>query len=178
MNNQKTLLISVLVTIVAIGLVETNGVQLNDPYLYAEPEKTPLILKKGNDVFVIQPGNKVIIDDQIMKYRSVDMKQEILIMKKTTVPFTDISAIDIPAGNKSEKYGLKGLLYGGLMGATVGVAMTMPEEEYHYMIFTVPICAGVDGAVLGIAGAGYGYTQKISEQSFELGSDEWRIANE
>ena len=46
MNNQKTLLISVLVTIVAIGLVETNGVQLNDPYLYAEPEKTPLILKK------------------------------------------------------------------------------------------------------------------------------------
>ena len=178
MNNQKTLLISVLVTIVAIGLGETNGVQLNDPYLYAEPEKTPLILKKGNDVFVIQPGDRVIINDRVMKYRSVDMENKILIMKKTTLPFTDISAIDIPAGNKSKQYGLKGLLYGGLMGTTVGVVMTIPEEAYHLMFLTVPICAGVDGAVLGIAGAGYGYTQKINEHSFELGPNDWRIINE
>lgn len=178
MNNQKTLMISILITAVAIGLVESDVVQLQDHYLFAEPEKIPLLLKKGDEVFVIEPGNKVIIDDQIMKYRSVDMENKILIMKKTTVPFTDISAIDIPAGNKSKKYGLKGLLYGGLMGATVGVVMTIPDEAYHLMFLTVPICAGVDGAVLGIAGAGYGYTQKISEQSFELGSDQWRIANE
>ncbi len=171
-------MISILITAVAIGLVESDVVQLQDHYLFAEPEKIPLLLKKGDEVFVIEPGDKVIIDDQIMKYRSVDMENKILIMKKTTLPFSDISVIDIPAGNKSKKYGLRGLLYGGLMGATVGVVMTIPDEAYHLMFLTVPICAGVDGAVLGIAGAGYGYTQKISEQSFELGSDQWRIANE
>ena len=178
MRTSRSLLFCLFLTAVTIGLVETDVVQLQDHYLFAEPEKIPLLLKKGDEVFVIEPGNKVIIDDQIMKYRSVDMENKILIMKKTTVPFTDISAIDIPAGNKSKKYGLKGLLYGGLMGATVGVVMTIPDEAYHLMFLTVPICAGVDGAVLGIAGAGYGYTQKISEQSFELGSDQWRIANE
>ncbi len=171
-------MISILITAVAIGLVESDVVQLQDHYLFAEPEKIPLLLKKGDEVFVIEPGNKVIIDNQIMKYRSVDMENKILIMKKTTLPFSDISVIDIPAGNKSKKYGLRGLLYGGLMGATVGVVMTIPDESYHYMIFTVPICTGIDAIALGIVGAGYGYTQKINKETFELGTDGWRIANE
>jgi len=178
MNNQKTLMISLMVTALAIGLVETGGVKLNDPYLYAEPEKTPLILKKGNDVFVIQPGDKVIINEEVMTYKSVDMANKILIMKKTTLPFTAITAIELAAGNKSQKYGTKGCLYGGLVGAMAGVAITMPEEEYHYMIFTVPICTGIDAITFGIVGAGYGYTQKINEQTFELGPNDWRIVNE
>ena len=178
MRTSRSLLFCLFLTAVTIGLVETSGVQLNDSYLYAEPEKIPLLLKKGDEVFVIEPGDKVIIDDQVMKYESVDMEQEILIMKKSTVLFTDISAIDIPAGNKSKQYGLKGMLYGGLVGAMAGVALTMPDESYHYMIFTVPICTGIDALALGIVGAGYGYTQKIKKETFELGTDGWRIANE
>lgn len=178
MRTSRSLLFCLFLTAAAIGLVETDVVQLQDHYLFAEPEKIPLLLKKGDEVFVIEPGDKVIIDDQVMKYESVDMEQEILIMKKSTVLFTDISAIDIPAGNKSKQYGLKGMLYGGLVGAMAGVAITMPDESYHYMIFTVPICTGIDALALGIVGAGYGYTQKIKKETFELGTDGWRIANE
>jgi len=177
-NNNKSLISGIVATALAIGLLESGAIQLSGPFLYGDENNIPLILKKGDDTFVIQPGDKVIINDQVMKYRSVDMENKILIMKKSTLPFTDISAIDIPEGNKSKQYGLKGLLYGGLMGATVGVVITIPEEAYHIMFLTVPICAGVDGAVLGIAGVGYGYTQKINEHSFELGPNDWRIENQ
>ena len=178
MRTSRSLFISLVITGLVIGLVETDVVQLKDSYLYAEPEKVSLILKKGDEVFVIESREKVIINEEVMTYKSVDMANKILIMKKTTLPFTAITAIELAAGNKSQKYGTKGCLYGGLVGAMAGVAITMPEEEYHYMIFTVPICTGIDAITFGIVGAGYGYTQKINEQTFELGPNDWRIANE
>jgi hypothetical protein len=45
MNNQKTLLISVLVTIVAIGLVETDIIQFNKESIHAQQEFSDLVLE-------------------------------------------------------------------------------------------------------------------------------------
>jgi hypothetical protein len=55
--------------------------------------------------------------------------------------------------------------------------MVFPGGEYHYMFLTVPICAAVDGAVLGIVGAGIGLT-KLNSQAYALGENDWRITNE
>jgi hypothetical protein len=177
MNNQKTLLISLLVTATAIGLVETNVVQLKDSYLYAEPEKTPLILKKGEDVFVIEPGEQVIINDNVYTYMSVDVASQTLIMENVSIPMGDISAIHYVTGTKMKERGLKGLKTGGLVGAAVGAVLGSYEGYYHYLILTVPMCAAVDGVALGIVGAGIGFTKKNS-QAYALGDKDWRITNE
>ena len=111
-----------------------------------------------------------------MTYRSVDMVNKTLTMQNSTLPFESIAAIGHVTGNKMKKYGLKGLFYGGILGSTFGAIMAI--EEPQYMILTVPICSGIDAAVLGIAGAGYGYTQKTSDRSFNLGPNDWEITNE
>ena len=173
MINNKTLLLGIIIIAVAIGMIETGSVQLMKPYLFADSEEASLILKKGNEIFVIQSGDNVIINEQVMTYRSVDMENKILIMQNSTLPFESIATIGHATGNKMKKYGFKGLLYGGLLGSTFAVIMSI--DAPHYMVLTVPICAGVDAAVLGIAGAGYGYTQKTSDRTFELGPGEWEF---
>jgi uncharacterized membrane protein len=64
-----------------------------------------------------------------------------------------------------------------LVGAAVGVVLGSYEGYLHYLVLTVPMCAVVDGAVLGIVGAQIGYKQKNSKV-YALGDNDWKIANE
>jgi hypothetical protein len=98
-------------------------------------------------------------------------------MENVSIPLGDVSAIHYVTGTQMKERGLRGLLTGGLVGAAVGVAMVLPEGEYHYMVLTVPMCAAVDGAVLGIVGAGIGSTKQNS-QAYALGKNDWRIENQ
>ena len=88
MNNQKTLLISLLVTALAIGLVETDVVQFNTQGIHAQIDKTKsasikffgtptqtsfnnLVLKNNIDgeVIVVQPDALIMIDNQNIQFR-------------------------------------------------------------------------------------------------------------
>ena len=175
MKKNRKLLLGIFFTAVAIGMIETGTVQFMDHYLYANTEETHLILKKGDEIFQIHSGDQVFINGQLMTYLSVEMSSKLLIMKDDTLLFSDVTSIDHVTGTQAVNYGLKGLKYGGILGSTFGAIMAIDEPEY--MVLTIPICAGIDGVVLGITGAGYGYTQKTSDRSFELGPDEWTINN-
>ena len=176
-NKNKSLISGIVATALGIGLLESGAIQLSGPFLYGDENNIPLILKKGDDTFVVEPGEQVIINDIAYTYKSVDVTGQTLVMENVSIPLGDVSAIHYVTGTKMKERGLRGLLTGGLVGAAVGVAMVLPEGEYHYMLLTVPICAAVDGAVLGIVGAGIGATKQNS-QAYALGENNWRIENQ
>ena len=177
-NKNKSLIGGIVATALAIALLESGAIQLSGPFLYGDENDISLILKKGDDTFVIEPGEKIIINDSLYTYRSVDVASQTLVTENVSIPLGDVNAIHYVTGTQMKERGLKGLKTGGLVGAAVGVAMVLPDEgEYHIMVLTVPICAAVDGAVLGIVGAGIGYAKKNS-QAYALGENDWRIENQ
>ncbi len=176
-NKNKSLIGGIIATALAIALFESGAIQLSSPFLYGDENDIPLILKKGDDTFVVEPGEQVIINDNVYTYRSVDVTSQTLVMENVSIPLGDVSAIHYVTGTKMKERGLRGLLTGELVGAAVGVIMVLPEGEYHYMVLTVPMCAAVDGAVLGIVGAGIGSTKQNS-QAYALGENDWRIENQ
>ena len=176
-NKNKSLIGGIVATALAIALLESGAIQLSSPFLYGDENDISLILKKGGDTFVIQPGEQVIINDIAYTYKSVDVADQTLVMENVSIPLGDVSAIHYVTGTQMKERGLRGILTGGLVGAAVGVAMVLPEGEYHYMFLTVPICATVDGAILGIVGAGIGAT-KQSSQAYALGENDWKIENQ
>ena len=176
-NKNKYLIGGIIATALAIALLESGAIQLSGPFLYGDENDIPLILKKGDDTFVVEPGERVVINDITYTYKSVDVTDQTLVMENVSIPLGDVSAIHYVTGTQMKERGLRGLLTGGLAGAAVGVAMVLPEGEYHYMVLTVPICAAVDGAVLGIVGAGIGSTKQNS-QAYALGENDWRIENQ
>ena len=176
-NENKSLISGIVATALAIALLESGAIQLSGPFLYGDENNIPLILKKGDDTFVVEPGEQVIINDIAYTYKSVDVTDQTLVMENVSIPLGDVSAIHYVTGTKMKERGLRGLLTGGLVGAAVGVIMVLPEGELHYMVLTVPMCAAVDGAVLGIVGAGIGSTKQNS-QAYALGENDWRIENQ
>ena len=175
--SNKFLIGGVVATALAIGLIESGAIQLSGSFLYGDDNDISLILKKEGATFVIQPGERVVVNDNVYTYKSVDAASQTLVMENVSIPLGDVSAINYVTGTQMKDRGLRGLLTGGLVGAAVGVAMVLPEGEYHYMLLTVPICAAVDGAVLGIVGAGIGATKQNS-QAYTLGENDWRIENQ
>ena len=175
--SNKFLIGGVVSMALAIGLIESGAIQLSGSFLYGDDNDISLILKKGGATFVIQPGERVVVNDNVYTYKSVDAASQTLVMENVSIPLGDVSAIHYVTETQMKERGVKGLLTGGLAGAAVGVAMVLPGGEYHYMFLTVPICAAVDGAVLGIVGAGIGLT-KLNSQAYALGENDWKIENQ
>jgi len=176
-NKNKYLIGGIVATALAIALLESGAIQLSDPFLYGDKNDIPLILKKGDDTFVVEPGERVVINDITYTYKSVDVTGQTLVMENVSIPLGDVSAIHYVTGTQMKERGLKGLKTGGLAGAAVGVVLGVVDGEYHYLFLTVPMCAAVDGAVLGIVGAGIGSTKQNS-QAYALGNNDWKIENQ
>ena len=176
-NNNKSLISGIVATALAIGLLESGAIQLSGSFLYGDDNDISLILKKGDDTFIIEPGEKIIINDSLYTYKSVDVVSQTLVMENRSIPLGDVNAIHYVTGTKMKERGLKGLKTGGLAGAAWALSWVLLDGEYHYLFLTVPMCAAVDGAVLGIVGAGIGYAKKNS-QAYALGENDWKIVNE
>jgi len=173
----SSLITGMVATALTIGFLESGTVQLSGPFLYGDENGVSLILKKENDTFEIQPGKKIIINDKIYTYKSVDVASQTLLMENISIPLGDVRAIHYVTGTKMKERGLKGLKTGGMVGAAVGAVLGSVEGYYHYLFLTVPMCAAVDGVALGIVGAGIGYKEK-KIRIYNLGENDWRITNE
>jgi len=60
----KFLITGMVATALTIEFLEWGTVQLSGPFLYGDENGVSLILKKDDDTFVIQPGEKIIINDE------------------------------------------------------------------------------------------------------------------
>ena len=119
----KFFITGMVATALIIGFLESGTVQLSGPFLYGDEKGVSLILKKDDDTFIIQPGEKIIINDEIYTYKSVDVASQTLLMKNISIPLGDVSALYYVTGTKMKERGLKGLKTGGLVGAAVGVVL-------------------------------------------------------
>ena len=173
----KYLITGMVATALTIGFLESGTVQLSGPFLYGDEKGVSLNLKKENDTFEIQPGEKIIINDKIYTYKSVDVASQTLLMENISIFLGDVSAIHYVTGTKMKERGLKGLKTGGMVWAAVGAVLGSVEGYYHYLFLTVPMCAAVDGVALGIVGAGIGYKEKKT-RIYNLGENDWKITNE
>ena len=176
-NNNTILVTGILTTALAIVLVETGVIKVSGSFIYGDDKNVPLILKKADETFEINPGDRVVINDHVYTYKSVDMISQVVMMEKGSISLGNVNTINYVTGTRMKELGLKGFLTGGLAGTAVGVAMIFPSGEYHYMIFTVPVCAALDATVFSIAGAGIGYTKK-NYTTYVLGKDDWSIVNQ
>jgi len=172
----KFLITGMVATALTIGFLESGTVQLSGPFLYGDENGVSLILKKENDTFEIQPGEKIVINDEIYTYKSVDVASQTLLMENISIPLGDVSAIHYVTGTKMKLRGLKGLKTGGMVGAAVGAVLGSVEGYYHYLFLTVPMCAAVDGVALGIVEAQIGFTKKKT-RTYALGENDWKITN-
>jgi len=173
----KSLVTGIITTALAIGILESGTVQLSDSFLYGDENDISLILKKGDDTFVIEPGEKIIINDSLYTYKSVDVVSQTLVMENRSIPLGDVNVIHYVTGTQMKERGLRGLKTGGMIGAAVGVVLGSAEGYYHYLFLTVPMCAAVDGVALGIVGATIGSKQKKT-QTYALGENDWKIENQ
>ncbi|MBT3936732.1 MAG: hypothetical protein HOG73_05065 [Candidatus Marinimicrobia bacterium] len=176
-NKNKYLIGGIIATALAIGLLESGAIQLSGSFLYGDENDISLILKNGEDTFIIEPGEKIIINDSLYIYKSVDVASQTLLVENTSIPLSDISTIRYVTGTQMKQRGLKGLMTGGMVGAAVGAVLGSVDGEFHYLFLTVPMCTVIDGAVLGIVGAGIGSTKKNS-QAYALGENDWKIENQ
>ena len=111
----KSLISGIVATALLIGLLESEAIQFSGPFLYGEENNISLILKKGDDTFVIQPGEQVIINDNVYTYKSMDVASQTLIMENASIPLYNVSTIHYVTGTKMKERGLKGLKTGVLV---------------------------------------------------------------
>ena len=99
-NKNKSLIGGIVATALAIALLESGAIQLSGPFLYGDENDIPLILKKGDDTFVVEPGEQVIINDIVYTYKSVDVTGQTLVMENVSIPLGDVSAIHYVTGQQ------------------------------------------------------------------------------
>ena len=112
-------------------------------------KQNPIILKKGDDEILINPGEKIKVittDGNIvigMYYKISILKKEIIVRgkKNSKIFYEDIKQISRGIGNKSVEYGTTGAILGFIGGFVLG-----------NIIVTDAAYRGVTGAIFGIGG--------------------------
>ncbi|MAD51844.1 MAG: hypothetical protein QF847_00195 [Candidatus Marinimicrobia bacterium] len=196
MNNQKTLLISVLVTAVAIGLVETDIIQFNKESIHAQQEFSDLVLEMDGARATIPAGDWVVavnawnsdiyaggeligvsIDGLLIRERGNDFEMNI--------PLNDIGSIfhgEYKTVGKYVREGMKKGALGGLGCTALAVAMTVADGQPEDAFF-VALCGSIFyGGVGTAAGAVLGFIKsqvaQENAEEFIIGPYDWQIVIE
>ena len=196
MNNQKTLLISVLVTAAAIGLVETNVIQFNKDSIHAQQEFSDLVLEMDGEQVIIPSGDWVVAvnawnSDIYAGGELIGVSADGLLIRqskddfKMNIPLNDIGSIVHGEYKTVGKYVREGMNRGALGGfgcTALAVAMTVADGNSDDAFF-VALCGGIFfGGGGTVAGAAYGFIKsQVAEgnaEEFIIGPYDWQIVVE
>jgi len=147
-------------------------------------KKKPIILKKGNDEILINPGEKIKViatDGNIvigMYYKISILKKEIIVSrKKKSIIFyyEDIKEISRGIGNKSVEYGITGAVLGTLGGFVLGMIIVRDDAYRGVMGALFGVAGGISGLVVGLS---TGLTIPVNfEEPILVNNNEWEIVN-
>ena len=193
MNNQKRLLISVLVTVVAIGLVETDVIQFNKDSIHAQQEFSDLVLEMDGEQVRIPSGDWIVAvnawnSDIHAGGELIGVSVYGLLIREPgndlemNIPLNDIGSIfhgEYKTVGKYVREGMKRGALGGLGCTALAVAMTVADGGLEDAFF-VALCGGIFyGGTGAIAGAAYGFIKSQvaagNAEEFIIGPYDWQI---
>ena len=136
MNNQKTLLVGLLVTAIAIVLFETGTLRLDQNTFQAQAGIADMVLENSGERAVIRAGSPIFIESRTgnsLAGNLVGVESGAIIIKEyksdeaLTLAISDVGSVVYGEPKAVGKYFFKGLKYGAIGGVAGGTALFFME---------------------------------------------------
>ena len=201
MNTQRTLLLGIIITAVAILFVETGVIQFNNQGINAQTELSELILEKDGERVTISKGDWVIAinaanSDIFGGGELLGVTAEGILTRESakdlerSIAIQDIGVLYHGNYKRTSKYKRQGARYGGAVALGIGILSgigiidepfindNLSAAELRRFLFGI-ITTGIFTVP---AGAAIGFIQgKVAEGKaveYIIGPDDWQIVHE
>ena len=201
MNNQRTLLLGIIITAVAILFVETGVIQFNNQGINAQTELSELILEKDGERVTISKGDWVIAinaanSDIFGGGELLGVTAEGILTRESakdlerSIAIQDIGVLYHGNYKRTSKYKRQGARYGGAVALGIGILSgigiidepfindNLSAAELRRFLFGI-ITTGIFTVP---AGAAIGFIQgKVAEGKaveYIIGPDDWQFVLE
>ena len=190
-SNQKTLLVGLLVTAVAIVLFETGTLRLNQNTFRAQAGMADMVLENSGERAVIRAGSPIFIESRTgnsLAGNLVGVEDGTIFIKDyksdEALPFaiSDVGRLVHGEQKALGKYFFKGLKYGAIGGVAGGTALwllVIADESGFDPIEAYPFCVGFVSMFTVPAGALGGLIKGAIKQGraieYVIGPTDWQI---
>ena len=203
MNNQRTLLLGIIITAVAILFVETGVIQFNNQGINAQTELSELILEKDGERVIIPKGDWVVAvnsqdSDIFVGGELLGVNAHGILTRESekygerNILFHDFGALYHGNYKRTSKYIRQGVSYGGAVALGIGILLGIEVATEGLLdagggdpalgLLCVPVGTVFYGIFTVPAGAAIGFIQgKVAEGKaveYIIGPDDWQIVHE
>jgi hypothetical protein len=193
MNNQKTLLVGLLVTAAAIVLFETGTLRLDQNTFQAQAGMADMVLENSGERAVIGAGSLIFVESgtgNSLAGNLVGIENGVIFIKEyksdEALPFaiSDVGRLVHGEQKTLGKYFFKGLKYGAIGGVAGGTALWLlvtadGGESWLDPIEAYPFCVGFVSMFTVPAGALGGLIKGAIKQGkaieYVIGLNDWQI---
>jgi len=192
MNNQKTLLVGLLVTAAVIVLFETGTLRLNQNTFQAQAGMADMVLEKSGERAVIKAGSPIFIESRTgnsLAGNLVGVESGAIIIKEyksdeaLTLAISDVGSVVNGEQKALGKYFFKGLKYGAIGGVAGGTALyllvVIDDNPFSNPFETYTFCVGFVSMFTVPAGALGGLIKGAIKQGraveYIIGPNDWQI---
>ena len=203
MNNQRTLLLGIIITAVAILFVETGVIQFNNQGINAQTELSELILEKDGERVTISKGDWVIAinaanSDIFGGGELLGVTAEGILTRESakdlerSIAIQDIGVLYHGNYKRTSKYIRQGVRSGGAVALGIGILLGIDVATEGLLdagggapalgLLCVPVGTVFFGIFTVPAGAAIGFIQgKVAEGKaveYIIGPDDWQFVLE
>ena len=190
-SNQKTLLVGLLVTAIAIVLFETGTLMLDQNTFQAQAGAADIVLEKSGERAVIRAGSLIFVESgagNSLAGNLVGIENGVIFIKEyksdEALPFaiSDVGRLVHGEQKAVGKYFFKGLKYGAIGGVAGGTALwllVITEDNSFDPVEAYPFCVGFVSVFTVPAGALGGLIKGAIKQGkaieYVIGPNDWQI---
>lgn len=203
MNNQRTLLLGIIITAVAILFVETGVIQFNNQGINAQTELSELILEKDGERVTIPKGDWMIAVNSVNSDifgggELLGVTAEGILTRESakdrerSIAIQDIGVLYHGDYKRTSKYIRQGVRYGGAVALGIGILLGIDVATEGLLdagggapalgLLCVPVGTVFFGIFTVPAGVVIGFIQgKVAEGKaveYIIGPDDWQFVLE
>ena len=190
MNNQKTLLVGLLVTAAAIVLFETGTLRLDQNTFQAQAGMADMVLNNNREGAIIEVGSHIMVANKFEPESFIagtlgGIENGVIFIKEykgdetLTFAISDVGRLIHGEPKAVRKYFFKGTGLGAAFGLVGGVAFWTMTEGMDYGLGALPICVGFVWMFTVPAGALGGLIKGAIKQGkaieYVIGPNDWQI---
>jgi len=191
MNNQKTLLVGLLVTATIILLFETGTLRLDQNTFQAQAGMVDLVIENSGERAVIRAGSPIFIESRTgnsLAGNLIGVENDVIFIKEyksdeaLSFAISDVGRVVHGEQKALGKYFFKGLKYGAIGGVAGGTALwllVISDESGFDPIEAYPFCVGFVSMFTVPAGALGGLIKGAIKQGkaieYVIGPTNWQI---